>query len=83
MTDLDSLREAIRRNKVRTSLPSPRERRRIRERAGVSQEELAAALGVTGPALSRWESSTRIPRDQTICERYLNALEMMRLERAS
>lgn len=35
--------------------------RRIRIERGLSQEELAQAVGVTGSAISRWESGQRQP----------------------
>jgi DNA-binding transcriptional regulator YiaG len=43
---------------------SPAERRAIRERAHLSQRDLAAAGGFTQTALSRWENGIRIPRGQ-------------------
>jgi DNA-binding transcriptional regulator YiaG len=33
----------------------------IRERAGLSRSELARLIGVTQPAVSRWESGERTP----------------------
>ncbi len=43
-------------------LPAPDERRKIRLSAGVSLEELAAELGVTPGAVSRWELGQSEPR---------------------
>lgn len=34
----------------------------IREKAGLSQSEIARAIGVSQAALSRWESGARRPR---------------------
>lgn len=48
--------------RARHSLPSPRARRLIRERAGLSQADLAAVLGVSEAAISRWEAGLRFPR---------------------
>ena len=50
--------------RVRTAsrLPAPRDRRRIREAAGVTQRELAAALGVGVMAVNRWERGLTRPR---------------------
>jgi len=47
--------------KVRSArkLPFPHERRRIREQAGVSLRELAAAIGVSHVAIARWESGAQ------------------------
>lgn len=36
--------------------------RAVREGAGLSLEEVAAAVGVTGSAVGRWERGERIPR---------------------
>lgn len=35
--------------------------REIRERAGLTQEKLAAALGVTFPTINRWENGRTHP----------------------
>jgi transcriptional regulator with XRE-family HTH domain len=47
--------DLVERIRARRQLPVPRERRAIRERAGVSLREAAAALGVTHAAIWRWE----------------------------
>jgi len=57
--DVDDL---ITRAKARRSLPEPAIRKLIRERAGLSQSEIAAALGVQPSAVSRWEAGLRCPR---------------------
>jgi transcriptional regulator with XRE-family HTH domain len=46
--------------------------RKLRERHGFSQRELARALGVGESAVSRWESGNRVPRE-AVAER-LNVL---------
>jgi DNA-binding transcriptional regulator YiaG len=38
--------------------------RQIRERARLSEAEVAAPIGVTVPTVSRWERGLRIPRGQ-------------------
>lgn len=45
-----------------SALPAPRHRRSIRERAGVSQREMATALGVHPMTLNRWERGVIQPR---------------------
>ena len=45
----------------RAELPAPAERRRIREAAGVSQQQVADELGVSATALSYWERGTWTP----------------------
>jgi transcriptional regulator with XRE-family HTH domain len=44
------------------ALPAPPMRRAIRVAAGLSQRDLAEALGRTRPAVTRWESGERTPR---------------------
>lgn len=48
--------------RARRDLPSPTVRRLIREQAGLSQQDIAEALGATRAAVSRWESGQREPR---------------------
>ena len=43
------------------SLPSPALRRSIREDAGLTQEDVATALGVSRAIVSRWEAGLRRP----------------------
>ena len=45
-------------------LPAPRDRRRIREKAGVSQRLLAGAIPVSVMTLNRWERGLVRPRGQ-------------------
>jgi DNA-binding transcriptional regulator YiaG len=51
-------------DRVRASsgLPAPRQRRGIRERAGVSQRDVARALGVSVMTLNRWERGLSEPK---------------------
>jgi DNA-binding transcriptional regulator YiaG len=50
--------ELLDRLRTRRRLPSASERRQIREAAGVSQRELARALGVSWTAIQRWEGGS-------------------------
>ncbi len=43
-------------------LPPPSACRAIRKKAGATQADLAAELGVDRATVSRWESGTRYPR---------------------
>lgn len=36
--------------------------KRLREAAGLSRADLARLVGVTQPAISRWEAGERVPR---------------------
>jgi transcriptional regulator with XRE-family HTH domain len=47
---------------ARRALPPVEIRRLLRQRVGISQQELADAIGVSRPALSRWETGSRSPR---------------------
>jgi DNA-binding transcriptional regulator YiaG len=58
-------------------LPAPEERRAIRQAAGLSQGELAQAIGVTRQAISNWESGVRTPQG-TFLERYVTAIRTLR-----
>ena len=43
------------------SLPTPAERRAIRQRAGLSLDQLAKTVGVSRACLSKWETGKRYP----------------------
>lgn len=75
--DLESL---LTRAHLRRRLPDPPVRRMLRMRAGLSQAQFAAALGVSPAALSRWESGTRTPVGP-FAEAYGTALDRLAVER--
>lgn len=73
----DALLEQLR---SRRRLPPPAERRRIREAAGVSLRQLAAAIpphGVSAMAVVRWEAGA-VPRDTTHLRGYARLLDDLR-----
>ncbi|MBW3705187.1 DNA-directed RNA polymerase sigma-70 factor, partial [Streptomyces griseus] len=43
-------------------LPSPKERRRLREAKSLSEEQVAAAVGVTRATVRSWETGRTSPR---------------------
>ncbi|MET9665406.1 sigma factor-like helix-turn-helix DNA-binding protein [Streptomyces sp. NPDC006475] len=45
-----------------TPLPSPKERRRLREAKSMSEQEIATAVGVTKATIRSWESGRSSPR---------------------
>jgi DNA-binding XRE family transcriptional regulator len=51
----------VARGAVVMALPPPALRRALRQQAGLSQQELADALGVWRETVARWESGTRGP----------------------
>lgn len=58
-------------------LPRPRDARRQRERAGLTQAQLAAYLGVSRPTVTRWELGDRSPRGE-LRTAYKRALDELR-----
>lgn len=62
---------------VRRDLPSPAERRALREAADLSQEGLARIVGATRQAISHWEAGIRTPRG-VMLDRYVQALNALR-----
>ena len=77
LTELDGL--LARRRRSRT-LPPPAVRRLLRARAGISIRQLAATIGVSPAAVSRWETGLRTPRG-TALETYSAALDRLAAER--
>jgi DNA-binding transcriptional regulator YiaG len=75
------LEEALARAEKLRTMPAPGMRRRIRERAGLTQLDLAAALGVSRPAVSRWEAGQREPRGE-LGLRYVEILDRLSREAA-
>jgi transcriptional regulator with XRE-family HTH domain len=71
-TSVDELLERVR---SRRKLPVAAERRRIREHAGVSLRDVAAALGVSHTAVASWESGAT-PRDHRAA--YAHLLEELK-----
>lgn len=62
---------------IRADLPDPEERRRLREAAGLSQQEVADALGVTRAAVGHWETGSRSPRGRRLAE-YVDVIRVLR-----
>lgn len=62
---------------VRLELPQPAERRRLREAVGLSQQEVADALGVTRAAVGHWETGLRSPRGRLLAE-YVTVIRVLR-----
>jgi DNA-binding transcriptional regulator YiaG len=62
MITADPLAAALTRARERRRPPPPAARRMIRERAGLTQGDIAGALGVTREAVSHWKRGARAPR---------------------
>lgn len=69
-------KELLARSRRRRMLPPPEIRRMLREKAGITQEEIAGALGVSRPAISRWESGARTPRGERLLD-YIELLDQL------
>lgn len=72
----DGLTELTSKARIFRQLPPPEERRSIRRQAGLSQADLAAAIGVSPQAVATWEAGTR-PRGAHLT-RYLAVLRELR-----
>ncbi len=51
--------------RLRRALPEPKTRRTLRVAAGITQSEVAEAVGVSRGAVCRWEAGSREPRGRT------------------
>lgn len=76
MHHTQKLERALEQARRRRSLPTPVEQRLLRLRAGLSQAAVAASVGVTTAAISRYESGQREPRPE-ILERYASVLSRL------
>lgn len=77
VTDLDTL---LARGRARRRLPEPEVRALLRKRAHLTQREIASALGVDPPTVSRWESGRRAPGGERL-EAYVELLDRLAAER--
>jgi DNA-binding transcriptional regulator YiaG len=71
--------QLLRELRARRRLPPAAERRRIREAAGVSLRQLAAAVGPSGVswmAVNRWEQGSQ-PRNPAHAAAYADLLEQL------
>ncbi|MFC8265388.1 helix-turn-helix domain-containing protein [Streptomyces cinereoruber] len=62
---------------VRLELPQPDERRRLREAARLSQQDIADAVGSTRAAVGHWETGLRSPRGRLLAN-YVDVLRVLR-----
>lgn len=72
------LTEAMAEARLTRSLPDPSDARRLRLTTGITQRQLAEAIGVSTPTICRWERGQR-PRGEFV-RLYLQALEEMQTE---
>jgi DNA-binding transcriptional regulator YiaG len=62
---------------VHLELPQPDERRRLREAARLSQQDIADAVGATRAAVGHWETGFRSPRGRLLAN-YVDVLRVLR-----
>lgn len=63
--------------RMHADLPTPAQRRALREASELSQQELADIVGVSRAAVSHWETGARnMPRGEHL-ERYVEALRAL------
>jgi len=79
-TRTTSLDELLAHSRFRRTLPDPALRRLLRERAGLSQDDVASVLGVSRPAITRWETGKRTPRGPLLTQ-YVELLDRLAAER--
>jgi transcriptional regulator with XRE-family HTH domain len=70
------LREHLELARLRRALPNPSDRRLLRRRLGLSQQQLADVLGVDRVTVSRYESGERSPADRLLRD-YLRVLGVL------
>jgi len=63
-------------SRARRRLPEPAMRRLLRERARLTQDEIARVAGVDRATISRWETGSREPRGELLT-RYLEILDRL------
>jgi transcriptional regulator with XRE-family HTH domain len=63
---MGTISELVERVEARRELPSPTVRRALRQAAGVSLDDVGAAVGVTGQAVRWWESGAREPNAENL-----------------
>lgn len=71
--------EILARGRRRRRLPPPEVRRLLRERAGLTQREIAEALDVSRVCVTRYETGARTPRGDEL-DRYLELLDRLAAE---
>jgi len=69
--------QVLARVRIHQGLPTPAERRRLREAANLTKTEIAEAVGATRQAVTFWEAGTRTPRGKYL-ERYVEALTALK-----
>ena len=65
--------------KKKRDFPPPGVRRRLRESAGLTQQDFAGFLGVDRASVSRYETDTRAPSGE-ILSRYIRLLNRLTIE---
>jgi transcriptional regulator with XRE-family HTH domain len=72
----DTLEIALAEARARQDLPSPYQRRRLRRKAGLTQRDIAEAIGVRRVTITAYEAGRRTPQGETLAQ-YLAVLERL------
>jgi transcriptional regulator with XRE-family HTH domain len=75
----DYLERALQRARAERELPRPAAARRLRRASGLSQSDVARALGAHPSTISNWEHGRRAPTGELL-NRYRAVLERLRAE---
>lgn len=70
------LRQHLAKARLRRALPDPADRRFLRRRIGLSQDQVAQVLGVHRVSVARWESGLRNPSTEHL-EPYMRVLGLL------
>jgi len=75
---MNTLIEKVR---AKRSFPPPEARRNLRQRAGLTQHDIAAAIGVDRASVARYEAGTRGPSGEVL-RKYSAVLDALTIELA-
>jgi DNA-binding transcriptional regulator YiaG len=72
----DHLEDALQRERLRERLPRPEVCRSLRETAGLTQADVARAVGCQRASVSRWEAGKRRPRGD-LADAYIRVVQRL------
>jgi hypothetical protein len=75
--DMQTIDALVRKVRAGRRLPAPEACRTIRVQAGLSERDIAEAIGVSRPTISRWETGARRPQPGGHLEAYAGLLDRL------
>ena len=72
---------ALKQARARRELPTPYQRRRLRQKAGLTQREIAEAVGVRRATIAAYEAGRRTPRAEALANYRRVLVRLADLER--